>query len=245
MSVLLSVMSFTALAIWLAWERLSPAFDSQGGSPRIWRNALFGVLSVAVSMAIVTPISALASTIGPDWRSEWPLALRIITDLMVLEFFIYWWHRANHEVPFLWRFHRVHHYDEFLDVTSAWRFHPGEMILSVLVRSMVVIGFDISLAAILVFDALVVAAAGFHHSNVGLGASLEEKLRAFIVTPRHHRVHHIPERRFTDSNYGTLTTVFDRLFGSWKNEPASGTYGVEGAKDDRLPALMVDPFRAH
>lgn len=242
--LLLTLMSLAAVALWLGWERLNPAFNSEGGSVRIWRNTLFGMLSIGVSMVIVTPVSALASTLGPSWRAEWPFALRLITDLMVLEFFIYWWHRANHEVPFLWRFHRVHHYDEFLDATSAWRFHPGEMILSVVVRSLVVISCDISLSAILLFDALVVAAAGFHHSNVKLGEAAEEKLRRFIVTPRHHRVHHIPERAFTDSNYGTLTTLFDRLFGSWKNEPATGVYGVEGATDDRLPALMLDPFKA-
>nr|WP_305888885.1 sterol desaturase family protein [Parvularcula maris] len=194
-------------------------------------------------MAIVTPVSLAAAEFGPAWREETPFWLRFLPDLIALEFFIYWWHRANHELPVLWRFHRVHHYDEFLDVTSALRFHPGEVALSAAVRGFFVLALDISVEAILLFDALVIISAGFHHANLQLPKAVDETMRRAVVTPRHHRVHHVPRREATDSNYGTLTTLFDRLFGSFRREETEGQYGVEGQSDKGLGALAADPFR--
>jgi sterol desaturase/sphingolipid hydroxylase (fatty acid hydroxylase superfamily) len=231
-----------ALALWLLWERVAPAYrrPRQG---RHFRNIALGVLGSLVTMAVVTPLSLAAAELGPGWRGELPFWLRFLPDLIALEFFIYWWHRANHELPLLWRFHRVHHYDEFLDVTSALRFHPGELMASAAVRGAYVLLLDISAVAILVFDALVIVSAGFHHANLSLPRRADGWLRGALVTPRHHRVHHIPRREPTDSNYGTLTTLFDRLFGSFRREETEGRYGVEGEADKSLLALAGDPFR--
>jgi sterol desaturase/sphingolipid hydroxylase (fatty acid hydroxylase superfamily) len=239
----LAIGAGAALAIWALWERLRPAYERPDGH-RLWKNVALGVLGVLTTFAVVTPVSLAAASFGPGWREEMPFWLRFLPDLLALEFFIYWWHRFNHESPFLWRFHRVHHYDQFLDVTSAIRFHPGELLLSALIRGSYVLLLDISVAAILVFDALVIVSAGFHHANLDLPARLDAGLRRLVVTPQHHRVHHIPRREATDSNYGTLTTLFDRFFGTYRREQTHGEYGVEGESDRTLRSLAADPFRS-
>lgn len=242
MTGILTGITVVLLAAWFLWERISPAFSRTGDRARILRNVMLGVVGFGTTFLVVTPVSLGAAEFGPAWRGAWPLWLRLGTDILLLEFYIYWWHRANHEVPLLWRFHRVHHYDEFLDVTSALRFHPGEVILSALVRGAYVLALDISIPAILVFDALVIIAAGFHHSNVVLSEKTDDTIRRLIVSPHHHRIHHIPERRYTDSNYGTIFTFWDRFFGSYREADTRGSYGVEGAHDAPFPELMKDPF---
>ena len=248
MTLILTGLTVLALVTWWVWERQRPAFPWGADQARIGRNFLLGLVGLGTTFLVVTPVSLGAAEIGPGWRQAWPLWLRLCTDLLLLEFFIYWWHRANHEVPFLWRFHRVHHYDEFLDVTSALRFHPGEVILSACLRGSYVLATDISVPSILLFDSLVIIAAGFHHSNVRLPQALDARLRRVVVSPHHHRIHHIPERQYTDSNYGTLFSFWDRLFGSFREAPATwasgGTYGVEGAEDQPFSALMIDPLRS-
>lgn len=243
MTATLTAVTAAALLTWLVWERRAPAFRNDQGRTRIFRNVFLGMAGFAMTLVLVTPVSLAAAEFGPGWRSEWPFWVRLASDLLLLEFFIYWWHRANHEVPFLWRFHRVHHYDHFLDVTSALRFHPGELFFSAAARGAYVLAFDISAPAILVFDSLVVISAGFHHSNVSLRERTDHRLRRLVVTPIHHRIHHIPKQHYTDSNYGTLLTVFDRLFGSFRQAETEGRYGVEEARDKPFRELMTDPFR--
>src|SRR5262249_7199489 len=135
-------------------------------------------------------------------------------DLLLLDFLIYWWHRANHRVPFLWRFHEVHHLDRFLDVTSGVRFHFGEVILSALARAGVIALFAIPLSSVLSFEALLLVATGFHHSDLKLPPSLERALSWIVVTPSIHWVHHHRVRSDTDSNYSTILSLWDRLFAS-------------------------------
>lgn len=243
MTAILTAVTISVLTLWLVAERFRPAFQRSGGVRRIFRNIGLGVAGTLTTFLVVTPVSLAAAQVGPGWRGDWPLALRLGADLVVLELFIYWWHRALHEVSALWRFHRVHHYDTFLDVTSALRFHPGEMVISAFLRGTLIVLFDVSVLAILLFDAFVIIAAGFHHSNISLPRRIDDRLRRVIVSPRHHRIHHIPEQQYTDSNYGTLLTVWDRLFRSYQDPETVGSYGVAGHRDKPLPRLMTDPFR--
>lgn len=244
MTSVLTALTIVALITWFALERRKPAFAWGPDQQRIVRNFALGVVGLGTTFLVVTPVSLAAAEWGPSWREGWPLWLRLGTDLLLLEFFIYWWHRANHEIPFLWRFHRVHHYDEFLDASSALRFHPGEVIFSACLRGLYVLLTDISVPSILIFDSLVVIAAGFHHSNIKLSDQMDSALRRLIVSPRHHRVHHIPERQYTDSNYGTLFSFWDRAFGSFRDADGKGSYGVEKATDQPFTQLMTDPFRS-
>ncbi len=239
------------LALLLAAERLRPAapFPGAGGAPwiRPARNLAFLAISAAVSLAVVVPVSRWAAGLElglrPDWAGGAP---GLLFDLLLLDFLIYWWHRANHRIPVLWRFHEVHHLDRFLDVTSAVRFHFGEVILSALARAAVIALFALPLSSVLAFEALVLAGAAFHHSNLRLPPGLERALSFVIVTPSIHWVHHHRVRRDTDSNYATVLSLWDRLFGS--RSPTRRTpemeIGVEGREEETLPRLLARPFVA-
>ncbi len=229
---------------------LAPAGDGWLGWRRVLRNGVFWAMTFGLSPLVVLPITVAAAglTIGPvgDWRPEWwggwwGLAL----DILLLDLFIYWWHRANHALPLLWRFHEVHHLDQFLDTTSALRFHFGELVLSGLVRGLVIIAADVPLTSVLVFEGLVVVATVFHHSNLRLPARLERMLSAVIITPSIHWVHHHAIRADTDSNYGTLLSCWDRLFASKSRTRrwAAMPIGVERERDLPVGRLLLRPFR--
>jgi sterol desaturase/sphingolipid hydroxylase (fatty acid hydroxylase superfamily) len=163
---------------------------------------------------------------------------------LLLDLWIYWWHRANHELPFLWRFHEVHHLDGFLDASSALRFHFGEVFLSSLVRAGVIFLLDVPLTSVVVFETAVAVVAMFQHSNVALPARLESGLSRVIVTPSIHWIHHHAVRADTDSNYAAILSIWDRLFGSRSATRRSldMKIGVEGRSDAPLPALVKRPF---
>ncbi|HEX6144638.1 MAG TPA: sterol desaturase family protein [Geminicoccaceae bacterium] len=243
------------LAVFVVYERLRPAAESpllvrfgrasRDAWRRLARNAGLFSLNLLVSPLIVLPVTVFAGSfevgLRPAWWSGWP---GLLLDLVLLDFWIYWWHRANHEIPLLWRFHRVHHLDEMLDTTTALRFHFGEVALSAVVRALVIIVFDLPLASVVVFEALVLACAIFHHSDARLPEGLERLLARVIITPSIHWVHHHAIRSDTDSNYGTIFSFWDPLFRSrsltrrWATMPI----GVEGMRDRPLLRLLVSPF---
>jgi len=213
---------------------------------RVLKNASLLLISAGLSPLVVIPLSALAATHALGWRPDWWSGWQgLIIDLLIMDFWIYWWHRANHEIPFLWRFHEVHHLDEFLDASSAFRFHFGEVMLSALVRAVVIWLMDIPLASVVVFETLVLSMALFHHSNVNLPDWLEKPLSKIIVTPSIHWVHHHAIRADTDSNYANTLAIWDIVFGSrsktkrWNEMPI----GVQTLHDERLLGLLTRPFR--
>jgi sterol desaturase/sphingolipid hydroxylase (fatty acid hydroxylase superfamily) len=210
---------------------------------RAAKNVTLLLINAGISPLLVIPLSALVVSHAPQWRPEW--ASGLIIDLLLLDLWIYWWHRGNHLLPFLWRFHEVHHLDEFLDVTSAVRFHFGEVILSALVRAAVIFALSIPLASVVVFETLVLMSAIFHHSNVKLPPPLERALSFIIVTPSLHWVHHHANRRDTDSNYSSILSVWDRIFQSRSATIRSPemAIGVESRSDEGLVRLIARPFR--
>ena len=216
-----------------------------GGWSRVLRNLLLWLLNVGIHPLLVLPITIAATSFHlgwrPDWWAGWP---GLLVDLILLDFLIYWWHRFNHELPLLWRFHEVHHLDAFLDSTTALRFHFGEVLLSALARAVVIALFDIPIISILVFETLVLAAAIFHHSNLALPRGLERVLSRLIITPSIHWVHHHALRGDTDSNYGTIFSFWDPIFRSRSAMQRSLTMpiGVEGQRERSILQLMVRPF---
>ena len=234
-----------ALALLLVLERIMPVARLVGGVARIGRNLSLAGLNAVFSWAIVVPLSAIAAAHALDWRPPWwsgwaGLAL----DILILDCWIYWWHRANHEWPVLWRFHEVHHLDETLDASSALRFHFGEVVLSSLVRAGVILLLGVPLLSVVVFETLLALSAMFHHSNVRLPPRLERALSFVIVTPSIHWVHHHAIRRDTDSNYSALLSVWDRLFGSRSatRRTPDMQIGTEGRKERSLAGLLARPF---
>jgi len=249
-----------AIAAWFAFlflaERLAPAAprrDGADGAHRRWlgdphrlaRNGVFWAVNAALGPLIVIPVTVWASAHGLGWR-PWSGWAGFALDLLVLDLWIYLWHRANHRVPFLWRFHGVHHLDRFLDTTTAGRFHFGEVVLSALIRTVPIILLGIPLGSVVAFEALVFVAALFHHSNVRLPMRFERALSWLIVTPSIHWVHHHAVRRDTDSNYATVLSVWDRVFHSRSATPRTSgmEIGTEGAAEETLPRLLLRPFRA-
>jgi sterol desaturase/sphingolipid hydroxylase (fatty acid hydroxylase superfamily) len=224
-----------------------------GGWARLGRNLALWLVNTVLSPLVVLPLTVWAAGQGtseggldlglrPAW---WSGASGLVADLLLLDVLIYWWHRANHRVPFLWRFHAVHHLDGFLDTTSALRFHFGEVLLSALARAAVIVALGIPLASVLAFEALLLVATIFHHSNLRLPAPLERALAAVIVTPSIHWVHHHAVRRDTDSNYATILSLWDPLFRSRSamRRAPDMKIGVEGQGEESLAALLIRPFR--
>lgn len=234
-----------ALAVFMALGWLYPAARAVGGLKRVGRNLSLAGVNAVASWLVVVPVSALAAQWALDWRPTWWSGWTgLAIDVLILDCWIYWWHRANHESQYLWRFHEVHHLDEFLDASSALRFHFGEVILSSLVRAAVIFLLGMPLVSVVVFETLLALSAIFHHSNARVPAGLERVLAKVIVTPSIHWVHHHALRRDTDSNYAALLSVWDRLFAS--RSPTVRTpdmpIGVEGRRDRRLTGLIVRPL---
>jgi sterol desaturase/sphingolipid hydroxylase (fatty acid hydroxylase superfamily) len=235
-------------------ERLRPAaivpLDAKGKAGRLFSNGgLFGT-NVILSIFIIVPISVWATATGPDWRSAyapwWDGIGGLLADLLILDMLIYFWHRANHQFPLLWRFHEVHHLDATLDSTTAFRFHWGEVLLSALARAVIVISLDIPLESVLVFETQVLLAAIFAHSNVKLSPGLEKALGWIVITPAIHWIHHHAIRRDTDSNYGNLFSFWDRLFRTFNKTPRSPTMsiGVEREPEKPFLRLFMRPFES-
>jgi len=158
---------------------------------------------------------------------EMPYWLEILIALLVLDFAIYLQHWASHRFPMLWRVHRMHHSDLDVDVTTAVRFHPIEIGLSMLYKTILVLilGFDV--LSVLLFEIILNGMALFNHSNIALPKWLDKILRIIIVTPDMHRVHHSIERQETDSNYGFNLAIWDRLFRTYIAQPNKGHQNME------------------
>lgn len=234
-------------ALLAAMERASPAAPRpRGEGSRIFRNLALWAVNSAMNPFVTVPIAIGAAAFEVWSRPAMPFGLGLALDLLVLDAWTYFWHRANHEWRVLWRFHRVHHLDDFLDTTSAVRFHPGEVLISALARAPLIVAADVDLASLLVFDSLVLVSALFHHSNLRLPVWFEAMLRLAIVTPSHHWVHHHARRADTDSNYGALLTIWDRLFRtrSLTQRTKDMRIGVEGESDISLTRLAGAPFRS-
>ncbi len=245
------------LAIVFAWlaalfvaERLRPAAPNPrgwfGDPGRLLSNVGLWAVTGAAVLLIVVPVTAWAAQHPlwqrPAWWSGWPgLAL----DVLLLDLWIYAWHRANHTVPLLWRFHQVHHRDRFLDVTSQLRFHAGEVLLGAAFRAGVIVALALPLLSVVVFEVALQLVTMLHHSNVRLPRRLERALSWLIVTPSIHWVHHRRIRADTDSNYASILSLWDRLFGSHSPTPRTPDMpiGAEGLPERPLGALLVLPFR--
>lgn len=137
---------------------------------------------------------------------------KVVTSIVLLDLIFYGFHRANHIIPFLWRFHRAHHSDLVLDVTTAFRFHLGEVLISVLLKAVVIALLGIPVIGLLSFEILLVAAAEFQHSNLRLPELIDKRLRLLIITPHMHWIHHSQLSLHHNSNFGTILSAWDRLF---------------------------------
>jgi len=173
----------------------------------------------------------------------------VVIGILALDLAIYLQHCLFHRTPLLWRLHKVHHTDQDIDVTSGLRFHPVEIILSLMIKLAVVAAIGAPPLAVLIFEILLNGASMFTHGNVRIPLPWDRTIRMFLVTPDMHRVHHSVIVGETNSNYGFSVPWWDRLFGTYRDQPAEGhdrmRIGLDGYHDDRsssLTSLLIMPF---
>lgn len=240
----------SVFALLFAAERIRAAAPRPAGRSRLFKNAALWLLILAVSPLIVAPLTALGANQwlwarGDGLMTGAAFVMLIVIDLLILDCWTYWLHRAYHRVPVMWRLHEVHHRDEFLDTTSAVRFHVGEVVLSALLRLIPIAVFAIPLSTVILFEILLLSSALFHHSNVRLPERFERALSRVIVTPSIHWVHHHAVREDTDANYASILSLWDPLFASrsrTKRTPEM-KIGAEGLEELSFPGLLLSPFR--
>ncbi|MGD9501866.1 MAG: sterol desaturase family protein [Methyloceanibacter sp.] len=192
-----------------------------------------GTLLLRLMAAAAVPVAAIAAAfyaeakgIGILNQVAWPQWIKIAIALLVLDLAIWAQHLISHKVPLFWRLHQVHHADRDIDVTTAVRFHPVEIGLSMLWKIAVVLALGAAPLAVFLFEVILNACAMFNHANIALPQALDRILRLFIVTPDMHRVHHSVLRREHDSNYGFNLSLWDRLFGTYTAQPEAGHQGM-------------------
>lgn len=254
MNRLLYALPFVILAMFVL-ERVFPLRAPKAASAsRIAVNVCLGALGLLTALVVVKPIVIAARDTGTthsfgllNWI-ELPMLVEGILAFLLLDVSFYYWHRANHTVPILWRLHVVHHLDPDLDVTTAFRFHFGEVALSAGFRGLQVLLIGGPIWAAVAYEFAFQVNTGFQHSNLRLPIGIERALNALIVTPRMHGIHHSKLRHETNSNWSVIFSFWDRLHGSLRLDvPQSGIdIGIAGYSrpgDNRLWNTLVSPFR--
>lgn len=227
------VLRFAAFAAVLAamafWELAAPRRAYGMKRWRRWTTnlalAAFGTLLVRLLLPLVAAATAVEAEMRGFGLFNWidaPLAVALPLSMIALDALIYAQHVVFHRVGFLWRLHRVHHADPDMDVTTGVRFHPVEIVVSMCVKVLTVALLGAPVAAVILFEVLLNAAAMFNHSNVRLPVAADRILRRIVVTPDMHRVHHSVYRDEYDMNFGFSLSLWDRLFGTYRAQPRDG-----------------------
>jgi sterol desaturase/sphingolipid hydroxylase (fatty acid hydroxylase superfamily) len=220
---------------------------------RIVRNLTTGATALAVSTLLQTPLVVpvsrwmLARHIGLLNIVAIPPALQTLLSIVLLDYTLWFWHYANHRVPFLWRFHLVHHVDRDLDASTALRFHFGEQALSVAYRCVQIAAIGATPLAVWMWQAILFASILFHHSNVELPIAWERRLVRLIVTPRMHGIHHSDRLNETNSNWSSLLSWWDYLhrtiiLGVPQSSVTIGVPAYESPSDVTIGRILVIPF---
>jgi len=186
---------------------------------------LMAMLAVPIA-AIAAAYYAEAHGIGLLNTVDWPEWVKVAVALFALDLAIWAQHLASHKVPLFWRLHQVHHADRDIDVTTAVRFHPVEIALSMLWKIVVVVPLGAPPLAVFLFEVILNVCAMFNHANIALPRRLDGVLRLLVVTPDMHRVHHSVLRREHDANYGFNLSLWDRLFRTYTAQPEAGHHGM-------------------
>jgi sterol desaturase/sphingolipid hydroxylase (fatty acid hydroxylase superfamily) len=247
---------FGILVVMFLWELIAPRRPLTTSKIIRWFSNLGLVLidSIVVRLFFPTALAGIALLVQQrGWglfnQFELPYLLKIIFSVLVLDLVIYLQHIMFHSVPLFWRLHMVHHTDMDIDVTTGVRFHPIEIILSMGIKMIVVVLIGAPAVAVLIFEIILNGTSMFNHGNVHYSQNIDSILRLLVVTPEMHRVHHSTIRWETNSNLGFNFPWWDRLFGTYRDQPAKGhlemTIGLDQYKEPNkltLPWLLVLPF---
>ena len=243
---------FLAMLLLERWRPLRRTVEPK--LRRIGRNLTTGVFALAVGTLLQLPLLlplarwVAERRIGLLHLVELPPALQVVLAVALLDYTLWIWHRASHRVPFLWRFHLVHHVDRDLDTSTALRFHFGEHVLSVGYRAAQVILIGASPSAVWVWQLLLFASILFHHANVDLSPRLDRLLVRLIVTPRMHGIHHSDYLDETNSNWSSMFTIWDVLHRTLRldveqRDVVIGVPAYQNPRDVTIGAILLLPFR--
>ena len=239
--------------LWIL-EGFNPFFSHQ---KRRAAHAKLNISMAALNLLILLPSGILMAFMLEWSKNVWPgigmlalpPALEAILIILLIDLWMYVWHRLNHETPFLWRFHSVHHSDPNLDVTSSWRFHYMEILFSELLRFPLFMLMGAGIEHLLLYSLLMTPVIEFHHSNISIPPAMDRLARLIIPSPMMHRLHHSRERSEHDSNYGSMLSIWDRLFGSFLirenlDDLHPGLDRESEPERQQLFALLQRPFQA-
>ncbi|MCF6282810.1 MAG: sterol desaturase family protein [Candidatus Polarisedimenticolaceae bacterium] len=248
---------FAILAIMGGWEQIAPRRALMLSKVVRWSNNLGIVFLNSLLLRLLLPTTAVAlATLCSEqgWgllnQMQMPLLVASLVTIVAMDMVVYLQHVMMHAIPLLWRLHRVHHADLDYDVTTGARFHPIEILLSMLIKFATIILLGPPAVAVLLFEVILNATAMFNHANIGLPLALDRWLRRLLVTPDMHRVHHSTEDDEANSNFGFSLPWWDYIFGTYRSEPRLGQQGMQigihryrdPQQVNQLPGMLWLPF---
>jgi sterol desaturase/sphingolipid hydroxylase (fatty acid hydroxylase superfamily) len=246
----------SVFAAMVLWELIAPRRILTVSRWERWPNNIAIVVLNTLLIRLVIPTAAVGLALDAEaqgWglfnQVRLPPWAEFLAAVVLFDLAVYLQHVMFHAVPALWRLHRMHHADLDFDVTTGSRFHPIEILLSMLIKMGVVLALGPAAAAVVAFEVLLNATSSFNHGNVRMPRALDRLVRAIVVTPDMHRVHHSIEPRETNSNFGFNLSLWDRLLGTYRAQPALGhegmTIGITQFREpraSRLDRLLIQPF---
>ncbi|MGM0412418.1 MAG: sterol desaturase family protein [Pseudomonadota bacterium] len=245
-------------ALMAAWEVFAPRRARLLTRAVRWTNNITLVVGNTILLRLIFPaaavgVAAFAASEGWGLFHLWgvPWWLAVIAGVLLMDFAIWVQHVMFHAIPALWRVHRMHHADLDFDLTTGARFHPIEILLSMVIKFGVIILLGVPVVAVVLFEVLLNATAMFNHSNIRMPLAVDRIVRLFVVTPDMHRVHHSVEGDEANSNFGFNFPWWDRLLGTYRDQPRAGhegmTIGLHNIREvrecDYLPGMLVLPFK--
>ncbi len=249
--------SFGVFTLMAAWELLAPRRSLSVSKVVRWTNNLALVILNTAILRLLFPAAAVGFAVFTS-TNGWgvlhhfavPLPVAVVLSLVALDLIIYLQHVLVHAVPILWRLHRVHHADPDYDVTTGSRFHPIEIVLSMLIKFAAIVVLGAPPLAVVIFEIILNAMSLFNHGNVRLPLGIDRVLRLVVVTPDMHRVHHSVENNEANSNFGFNLSLWDRICGTYIDQPREGhpamTIGIDDYREPHLvswlPGILALPF---
>ncbi|MDH5392017.1 MAG: sterol desaturase family protein [Gammaproteobacteria bacterium] len=249
---------FGMLAVIAIWELIAPRRALTVSKTVRWLNNLGLVFFNSFILRLVFPVAAIgvaASAQQNGWgllnNIEMPIWLAAVLAIVIMDLVIYIQHVMVHAIPLLWRLHRVHHADPDYDVTTGARFHTFEIMLSMGIKFCTIVLLGPAVFAVVIFEVILNATAMFNHGNIRLPKNIDKVLRLFLVTPDMHRVHHSIEDDETNSNFGFSLPWWDRLFGTYRDQPRAGheamTIGIRSYRSAKdvcwISGMLTLPFK--
>ena len=227
--------SFLGLyALLTIWEISSPKRKLEHARRLRWVSNFGLIIISSILVRFIFPTAAVGIALLVE-KNQWGLlyyfdlsvVMHFVIAFILMDLSLYFQHVMFHALPLFWRFHRVHHTDLDFDITTGLRFHPFEMVISILIKFMTITALGVPVLAVVIFEIILNAASMFSHSNIKIISSIERIVRWFIVTPDMHRIHHSVSENETNSNFGFFISVWDRLFGTYTKEPNAGHKDME------------------